>query len=242
MEQTNNRKLVASAVLVVASVALLLGLTFAWFTDSVVNKGNKIQAGTLQLSAVSQALDMENGATVVADSGQIIGKGTELKFGAGTDLKEASGPIIDDALWEPGISNAKLLTVSSGESSLSMKVKLSLTAQGDLTDALWFDFVRVEGGAVTGRFDPCTWDEAAGEGRTRHGIRAQSLAIPPQFHAGVRHERGGGQRIPGYELRGGRRPRRHASGGRGRWLRQRRLRRRRRLRLGRRHDDGGRAG
>lgn len=159
MEQTNNRKLVASAVLIVASVALLLGLTFAWFTDSVVNKGNKIQAGTLQLSAVSQALDMENGATVVADSAQVLGKGTELKFGAGTDLKEASSPIIDDALWEPGISNAKLLTVSSGESSLSMKVKLSLTAQGDLTDALWFDFVRVEGGAVTGRFDPCTWDE-----------------------------------------------------------------------------------
>ncbi|QOS66888.1 hypothetical protein GS424_010000 [Eggerthella guodeyinii] len=49
METTNNRKLIASAALIVASVALLLGLTFAWFTDTAANRGNKIQAGTLEI-------------------------------------------------------------------------------------------------------------------------------------------------------------------------------------------------
>ena len=47
MQKANSRKLAASVALAAASVALLLGLTFAWFTDSVKNEGNRIQAGTL---------------------------------------------------------------------------------------------------------------------------------------------------------------------------------------------------
>ncbi len=51
MQKTNSRKLAASVALAAASVALLLGLTFAWFTDSVKNEGNRIQAGTLGIAA-----------------------------------------------------------------------------------------------------------------------------------------------------------------------------------------------
>lgn len=47
MQKANSRKLAASVALAAASVALLLGLTFAWFTDSVKNEGNRIQAGSL---------------------------------------------------------------------------------------------------------------------------------------------------------------------------------------------------
>lgn len=39
---TNKRKIAASAAMTAASVALLMGLTFAWFTDSVTNTGNAI--------------------------------------------------------------------------------------------------------------------------------------------------------------------------------------------------------
>ena len=45
MQKANSRA--AERCLAAASVALLLGLTFAWFTDSVKNEGNRIQAGTL---------------------------------------------------------------------------------------------------------------------------------------------------------------------------------------------------
>ena len=45
MQKANSRKLAASVALAAASVALLLGLTFAWFTDSVKNEGNTDPGG-----------------------------------------------------------------------------------------------------------------------------------------------------------------------------------------------------
>lgn len=47
--QKTKHALVASAVSMVMCCALLLGTTFAWFTDSVTNKGNSITAGTLEI-------------------------------------------------------------------------------------------------------------------------------------------------------------------------------------------------
>ena len=44
------KSLFASALALVACLALLMGATFAWFTDSVSNTGNKIQAGKLDVS------------------------------------------------------------------------------------------------------------------------------------------------------------------------------------------------
>ena len=43
------KSLLASGLFLVVSAALLVGTTFAWFTDSVANKGNVIQAGTLDI-------------------------------------------------------------------------------------------------------------------------------------------------------------------------------------------------
>ena len=48
---TNTKKsLLASGISLLVSCALLAGTTFAWFTDSVTNAGNKIQAGKLEVS------------------------------------------------------------------------------------------------------------------------------------------------------------------------------------------------
>ena len=44
--------LLASGVSLLASVALLAGATFAWFTDSVTNKGNQIIAGNLKVDLI----------------------------------------------------------------------------------------------------------------------------------------------------------------------------------------------
>ena len=40
-------KLVSSIVTLLICFAMLIGTTFAWFTDSVSSTGNKIQAGSM---------------------------------------------------------------------------------------------------------------------------------------------------------------------------------------------------
>ena len=42
------KSLFVSGVSLVISAVLLLGTTFAWFTDSVTNKGNVITSGELE--------------------------------------------------------------------------------------------------------------------------------------------------------------------------------------------------
>lgn len=149
MEQTNRKKLVASAVLIVASIALFLGLTFAWFTDSVTSKGNKIQAGTLGITATKA--DAGTGGPSYTVAG--LNGGSPIGFSSDIVDIEGTTPIISENLWEPGRSNAKLLTVENG-GTLAAKVKLQFdVADGGLQDALWFDFVQVKDGAVTGQFE-----------------------------------------------------------------------------------------
>ena len=149
MQKENSRKLTASVVLVIASIALLLGLTFAWFTDSVSNKGNKIQAGTLGITAT--VADVEAGKADFTIAG--VNGGSSFGFSDDAENLEAeSVHVIDEDNWEPGQSNAKLLTVKN-DGSLASKVKLQFDVQdAGLQNALWFDFIKVENGAATGQF------------------------------------------------------------------------------------------
>ncbi|MBR2615392.1 MAG: SipW-dependent-type signal peptide-containing protein, partial [Clostridia bacterium] len=48
-QKTTKRALLMSALALLLSVSMLVGSTFAWFTDSVTSAGNKIQAGTLKI-------------------------------------------------------------------------------------------------------------------------------------------------------------------------------------------------
>lgn len=50
------RTLAASGLALVISAALLVGTTFAWFTDSVINTGNHIQSGKLSIGAYAYDL------------------------------------------------------------------------------------------------------------------------------------------------------------------------------------------
>lgn len=45
--KTTKKSLWLSAVSIMLCAVMLLGTTFAWFTDNVTNKGNVIQAGNL---------------------------------------------------------------------------------------------------------------------------------------------------------------------------------------------------
>ena len=146
----SKKSLLASGVALLASAALLAGTTFAWFTDSVVNTGNKIQAGNLAIGAYAYDLaeDGEGGFEIEGVNG-----GNPFKFETeGQNLKTDETPIISEELFEPGKSNAKLLKVEN-EGTLAAKIKLDFTVEdGGLMEALWFDFVKVENGEVKGSF------------------------------------------------------------------------------------------
>lgn len=152
MEKTYNKKLVASAVLIVASLALLMGLTFAWFTDSATNRQNKIQAGTLDITATVADVNPnpDAGAGPKYELSGVNGD-KEFVFGAAKNVEDAS-PLITEDKWEPGKTSAKLVTVTNnGNLAAKVKLQFDVTDNG-LQDALWFDFVKVEGGNKIGEF------------------------------------------------------------------------------------------
>ncbi len=149
--KNTKKSLIASGISLAVSVALLVGSTFAWFTDNVVNKGNKIQAGSLKIGAYAYDLDMDGTGEsfTVAD----VNGGNAFTFEADPqDLRTDGTAIINDTDWEPGKSNAKLLKVVN-DGTLAAEIKLDFKTSGELTNALWFDFVKVENGAVAGNFE-----------------------------------------------------------------------------------------
>lgn len=103
------KSLVASGASLLLSAALLAGSTFAWFTDSVTNTGNTIEAGTLDVTF--EKLDQETNSY---------------------NTVENSIPIFDYTLWEPGYSVSEAFKIGNA-GSLSLKYQLALTAEGELT-------------------------------------------------------------------------------------------------------------
>ena len=105
MTKTNSKKaLLSSAFALVLSAAMLIGTTFAWFTDTASTAVNKIQAGNLDIK-----LAYKNSTT-------------------GGEFKEANKetPVFDNnALWEPGHVEYVVLKVSN-TGSLALKYKLGI--------------------------------------------------------------------------------------------------------------------
>lgn len=153
MEGNNKRKLLGSAALVTVSLALLVGLTFAWFTDSVKSTGNSITAGTLGITAKVAGYKADGVNSVDASSLENADALPDtLKFDQLADVEGDNIKIINDANWEPGQSNAKLIEVSNS-GTLAAKLKLEFSAtDGSLQDALWYDFIQVKNGKAVGQF------------------------------------------------------------------------------------------
>jgi len=97
-KKSTKRALLSSVLSLVLCMALLIGTTFAWFTDSVTSAGNKIQAGTLEI-------DLE-----------LLDKDTKVW----NSIKDSQVPIFNYNLWEPGYTDVKILKVEN-EGSLALK-------------------------------------------------------------------------------------------------------------------------
>ena len=106
MEQTKTKKaLIMSVLSMVLCIAMLIGMTFAWFTDTASTGVNKIQSGTLDVE-LEYSTDMENWYT--ADS---------------------STKLFDDStLWEPGVTEIVYLRVKNA-GKLALKYTMGLNSQ-----------------------------------------------------------------------------------------------------------------
>ena len=111
MLKTKNIKisaLVANVIAIVVLSTILIGSTFAWFTDSVSSSGNKIQAGTLKV-------DLEI-----------------LEDDVWRSLKNENKPVFNYTNWEPGYTDVKIFKVVN-EGSLALKWKAKIVANGTLS-------------------------------------------------------------------------------------------------------------
>ena len=99
--KSTKRALLSAILALVMTVSMLVGTTFAWFTDSVTSSNNIITAGNLDIS-----LEYYNGSGWVDVSG--------------------SSEILDkDAKWEPGYTEVIYLKIEN-EGSLDLKYQLGV--------------------------------------------------------------------------------------------------------------------
>lgn len=87
MEKSSNRALLLSALAIVLCIAMLIGTTFAWFTDTASTGVNKIVSGkldaVLEMNVGGEWVDANGKTLPFLVAGEIPAEGTEI-------------------LWEPG--------------------------------------------------------------------------------------------------------------------------------------------
>ena len=107
-QKQTKKSLLASGLSLLACVALLLGTTFAWFTDSVTSGRNRIEAGNLDVDLLMDKAE-DGSYTTIAD-------------GSGDIFSEATG---NGTLWEPNKTEIVYLAVAN-EGSLAFNYNIEL--------------------------------------------------------------------------------------------------------------------
>lgn len=105
--KSTKRALLASIMAMLLCFTMLLGTTFAWFTDSASTAVNKIQAGTLDV----QLLD-ENGNSL---------EGQTLAW------QKAAGHESEEVLWEPGCTYQLQPITIKNAGNLALKYKVIIS-------------------------------------------------------------------------------------------------------------------
>lgn len=108
--------LVTSIISLLLCVSMLVGATFAWFTDEVVSGRNTIAAGNL-----------------------------DIELYAGTEKVDANTVLFDDvALWEPGVVAYENLQVANvGTLALKYQMSLSVYAENELNGHKLSEVVKI---------------------------------------------------------------------------------------------------
>lgn len=111
-KKTTKRALLSSVMAIVLCLAMLIGTTFAWFTDSASTAVNKIQAGTLDVQLLDESGNSLEGQTLA--------------------WQKAAGHESEEVLWEPGCTYKLQPIVIKNNGNLALKYKIVITGiQGD---------------------------------------------------------------------------------------------------------------
>ena len=123
-QKATKRALLTSVMALVMCVVMLVGTTFAWFTDTASTAVNKIQTGNLDIE-LQYATAWDN--TTGAPTGWDKAEGKTLTF------KTKDNRAADKILWEPGCTYElpELRIVNKG--NLALKYKISISGAKDAT-------------------------------------------------------------------------------------------------------------
>ncbi len=117
--KSTKRALLTSALALLMCVTMLVGATFAWFTDTASTGVNKIQAGNLKM--------------------EVSYKNTS--DGEFTVLKENTNVFMENALWEPGHVEYAVLNVKNiGTLALKYKLGINIASETGSTNVLGNEF------------------------------------------------------------------------------------------------------
>ena len=161
-KRATKRALLTSVMALVMCVVMLVGTTFAWFTDTASTGVNKIQAGNLDIE-----LQMKEG------NNWVPAEGKTLNF----LQKQSDGSVKQEAniLWEPGCRYElpELRIVNKGNLALKYKITVNgvtgdakllkaidFTAKMGTNDAILLD--SLEGAILPSGAAPTTAGEAVG--------------------------------------------------------------------------------
>lgn len=129
-QKTTKRALLLSALSLLMCVSMLIGTTFAWFTDSVSSKGNKIKAGNLDI----QLLMADS-----TDTYNDISESTKPIFGVGSVAQDNN----TETLWEPGKTQVAYLAIKNN-GNLALKYKVALDVENvykNLYEVMEYDII-----------------------------------------------------------------------------------------------------
>lgn len=117
--KSTKRALFTSVLALLMCVTMLVGATFAWFTDTASTGVNKTQAGNLKM--------------------EVSYKNTS--DGEFTVLKENTNVFMENALWEPGHVEYAVLNVKNiGTLALKYKLGINIASETGSTNVLGNEF------------------------------------------------------------------------------------------------------
>ncbi len=114
-KKSTKKALVLSLLSLVVCISMLVGSTFAWFTDNVVSAGNVIKSGNLDVTLEW----LEGNADPNAENAQWM------------DASQTA--IFNYELWEPGYTCVRHVKIAN-VGSLALKYKAVIKANGEVTD------------------------------------------------------------------------------------------------------------
>ena len=111
-KNSTRKALLVSCLSLLLCMSMLVGTTFAWFTDEVTSTSNIIKSGTLDVSMV-----WANGKEAPADANWI---------------DAAAGAMFNNDLWEPGYTEARHIKISN-DGTLALNWTLAIVPNGEVS-------------------------------------------------------------------------------------------------------------